>query len=402
MSKVDMDSLVDIIFNLRWKSNTASHTDCYQANNVNIWRDYLPQSLLESLQGKEPGERVEVRLNSGDATPGYSPKHRFAVKTSQFSQEQERQSSIQPRFGRFYPRGLLKGVSGVYSANVQPFRCVGVNNGDMTVDLNHPIAGRDLQLSCLVGKVEKKTTERGGTSVDWIATLTDGPGMQARWQEGATEFFTENAFDRKDERADEIFYQSPRLIQHIDDTAIEMVRNTYGRFLDDGMRVLDLMSSWQSHVPTTVQLERLSGLGLNSEELKKNNQLTEFTVQNLNTRKVLPYPSDSFDTVLNTASVEYLTDPISVFRETARVLRPGGHFIVTFSNRWFAPKSISIWEELHEFERMGLVLEYFLRSGDFTNLNTYSIRGLPRPHSDKYFPDLWYSDPVYAVWGQKA
>ena len=338
MSKVDMDSLVDIIFNLRWKSNTASHTDCYQANNVNIWRDYLPQSLLESLQGKEPGERVEVRLNSGDATPGYSPKHRFAVKTSQFSQEQERQSSIQPRFGRFYPRGLLKGVSGVYSANVQPFRCVGVNNGDMTVDLNHPIAGRDLQLSCLVGKVEKKTTERGGTSVDWIATLTDGPGMQARWQEGATEFFTENAFDRKDERADEIFYQSPRLIQHIDDTAIEMVRNTYGRFLDDGMRVLDLMSSWQSHVPTTVQLERLSGLGLNSEELKKNNQLTEFTVQNLNTRKVLPYPSDSFDTVLNTASVEYLTDPISVFRETARVLRPGGHFIVTFSNRWFASK----------------------------------------------------------------
>jgi hypothetical protein len=50
---------------------------------------------------------------------------------------------------------------------------------------------------------------------------------------------------------------------------------------------------------------------------------------------------------------------------------------------------------------MGMVLEYFIRSGGFKNLQTYSIRGLPRPHEDKYFPNLRYSDPVYAVWGQK-
>jgi SAM-dependent methyltransferase len=225
--------------------------------------------------------------------------------------------------------------------------------------------------------------------------------MQARWQNQATEYFTENAFDRNDERPDDRFYERPRFVQHIDDTAIEMVRNTYGRFLTSGMRVLDLMSSWQSHVPPNIRLESLDGLGLNSEELKRNRQLTKHIVQDLNINKVLPYEKNTFDVVLNTVSVEYLTDPISIFREVARVLRPEGHFVVTFSNRWFPHKAVKIWEELHDFERMGLVSEYFMRSGGFTGMNTYSIRGLPRPHDDKYFPDLRFSDPVFAVWGQK-
>jgi SAM-dependent methyltransferase len=272
----------------------------------------------------------------------------------------------------------------------------------MTVDFNHPIAGRNPQLTCLIGKVVKKTVERGGTSVDWIETLTDGPGMQARWQENSTEFFSAHAFSRRDERPDQQFYDSPRLVQHIDDTAIEMVRHTYARFLTDDMHVLDLMSSWQSHVPKTLRLQRLAGLGLNAEELKRNTQLTEFILQDLNTRARLPFARDSFDAVLNTVSIEYLIDPVAVFKEVARVLRPGGLFVVTFSNRWFPTKSIRIWEELHEFERMGLVLEYFLRSGAFHHLNTYSIRGLPRPHSDRYYPDQLFADPVYAVWGQKA
>ena len=82
--------------------------------------------------------------------------------------------------------------------------------------------------------------------------------------------------------------------------------------------------------------------------------------------------------------------------------RQDGYFIVTFSNRWFPTKAIKIWQDLHEFERMGMVLEYFIRSSGFKDFQTYSIRGLPRPHDDKYYPDLWYSDPVYAVWGQKV
>jgi SAM-dependent methyltransferase len=93
---------------------------------------------------------------------------------------------------------------------------------------------------------------------------------------------------------------------------------------------------------------------------------------------------------------------LAVFEEVARVLRDEGYFIITFSNRWFPTKAIKIWKELHEFERMGMVLDYFIRSGGFKGLQTYSFRGLPRPHDDKYFPDQWYSDPVYVVWGQKG
>lgn len=401
MSRINRDSLVDIFFNLRWKSIAACHTDCYQANAVNIWRDYFPPSLIESLLGREAGETVEVALEAGKSVPPYDSNKMFTIKRAQFANHPTVHQSRDPQAGRFYPRGLLSGIAGVFKANIQPFRCVGVNNGHLTVDFNHPVAGKALQLSCLVGQVTNKTVERGGTSVDWIETLTDGIGMQARWREQATDFFAGNPFERQDEQPDDKFYERPRFVQHIDDTAIEMVRNTYGRFLTDGMRVLDLMSSWQSHFPTAVTPSRLAGLGLNAEELKGNSQLTDFAVQDINVDKVLPYESEAFDAVLNTVSVEYLTDPLAIFKEVARVLRPGGHFVVTFSNRWFPTKAIRIWQELHDFERMGLVSEYFLRSGGFTDLHTYSVRGLPRPHTDKYYPDLPFSDPVYAVWGQK-
>ena len=147
--------------------------------------------------------------------------------------------------------------------------------------------------------------------------------------------------------------------------------------------------------------ERLVGLGLNREELEKNSQLSEFVVHDLNADPTLPFEANTFDAVVNTASVEYLTDPLAVFKEVNRILRPEGHLIVTFSNRWFPSKAIKIWRELHEFERMGLVLEYFLRAGAFKDLQTYSIRGLPRPHDDKYYPELMFSDPVHAVWGRK-
>jgi SAM-dependent methyltransferase len=272
----------------------------------------------------------------------------------------------------------------------------------MKVDFNHALAGKDLILSGVVGKVENKQSERGGTSVDWMDVLTTGPGMQARWRGEQTDFLSAEALARDEETSDTRFYSEPRLVQHIDDTAIEMIKNTYGRFLRDGMDVLDLMSSWQSHLPEQLSFGRLVGLGLNQLELEKNARLSENVIQDLNLNPVLPYASNSFDAVVCTVSVEYLTNPIAIFEEVSRVLRNDGYFVVTFSNRWFPTKAIQIWKELHEFERMGMVLEYFHGSGGYKNLQTYSFRGLPRPHDDKYFPDLMYSDPVYAVWGQKA
>jgi SAM-dependent methyltransferase len=226
--------------------------------------------------------------------------------------------------------------------------------------------------------------------------------MQACWNSQPTDFLSDNPFTRKDEQPDASFYKAPRMVQHIDATALDLVRQLYARFIQDGMQVLDLMGSWQSHLPTALTLARLTGLGLNAEELRSNAQLSDYQVHDLNADPIVPLADKTYDAVICSLSVEYLTHPVAVFREVARVLKPGGRLIVTFSNRWFEPKTTRIWTELHEFERMGLVLDYFRRSGEFKELETYSVRGLMRPHDDKYFGQIPYADPVYAVWGQRA
>ena len=400
-NRISEESKIDLIFHLKWKSAIARHTDGYQASSVNIWRDLLPPTLLEKVMGKEAGEKVEMELKHEAGLPKFDARELFDIKNSRFDRRHREGVLTEPRLGRFYPRGMLKGLPNVYRANVQPFRCVGLNNGNMTVDFNHPLAGKEMKLSVVVGKVREKDEERGGTSNDWIEILTEGPGMQARWQNQRTDYFSDGSLSREDESIDSEFYSSPRFVHHIDETAREMIMNTYGRFLTDNMSVLDLMSSWESHMPKRLALSRAVGLGMNADEMKRNRQLSEHLVHDLNATPALPFGPESFDAVINTVSVEYLTDPASVFSEVSRVLRPNGYFIVTFSNRWFPTKAIRVWSELHEFERMGLVLEYFRQSGAFKDLQTYSIRGLPRPVNDSYFPELLYSDPVYAVWGRK-
>jgi SAM-dependent methyltransferase len=96
-----------------------------------------------------------------------------------------------------------------------------------------------------------------------------------------------------------------------------------------------------------------------------------------------------------------LIKPAAVFDELARILKPGAPLVIAFSNRWFPPKAIRAWSHAHEFERMGLVLEYFFDSAQFDDLHSYSLRGLPRPPDDRHSDQLPQSDPVFAVWGLK-
>ncbi|MEZ4528329.1 MAG: class I SAM-dependent methyltransferase [Desulfobacterales bacterium] len=266
---------------------------------------------------------------------------------------------------------------------------------------NHHSGGYPLELSACVRKVEEKISECGGGCNAWLEVLASGPGMQARWQKHPTDYFSDRPFDREDAAADGNFYRQPRFVHHIDTAAIGAVREIYGRLLKDDMKVLDLMSSWTSHVPEGIKPEKLTGLGMNMAELEKNERLTERIVHDLNANPQLPFASGSYDAIVCTVSVEYLIHPDAVFHEMARVLKPGGQAVMTFSNRWFPPKVIKIWKELSEFERMGLVLEYFSGTGKFRNLETFSLRGLPRPWDDKYFPQMRHADPVFAVWGTR-
>ena len=402
MRRINSESLANVKFEMRWKSANAKHTDVYEAQGLNMWRDWLPEALLKELSGKTAGETVTNDFEPGAITSGYDPRHSSDIKFNQFNRHFIPDETIEPRQGRFYPKGLLKGIAGVFPQNFHPFRIVDVQNGKLGVDFNHPLAKTAVQLRTHVRAVGAGTAERGGRSHDWLEIITDGPGRQARWKNKPTDFFSGHPFGRKDESPDRIFYAQPRLVQHLDDTAIQGVKDLYGQFLRDGMRVLDLMSSWQSHIPSNLRLEKLTGLGLNRKELEENEDLNDRVVHDLNATPALPFETGEFDAVICTVSVEYLIHPETVFNELVRVLRPDGLLIVTFSNRWFAPKAIRIWEKLHDFERVGLVLEYFSQTGRFKNLETYSLRGLPRPWDDKYFPEKRYSDPIFAVWGHRV
>jgi SAM-dependent methyltransferase len=278
---------------------------------------------------------------------------------------------------------------------------VGVDDSVLKVDLNHPLVDTPVQLSATVLKVMEKIDERGGTSNDWIQTVMDGPGMQARVNGQPTDFFSEDPFSRTNIEPDTIFYSNPRMVTHIDETAIYTVMEIYKNLLEPGTEILDLMSSWKSHLPEDIRFKKVIGLGMNAEEMTANSQLTDHVVYDLNDHSKLPFEGNAYDAVICTVSVEYLTQPFKVFEEVARILRPNGKFIVTFSNRWFPPKVVKIWQELHEFERMGLVTEYFLKSGQYENIHTISRRGLKRPENDKYYSQNPISDPVYCVYGSK-
>ncbi len=402
MTKIDQNVLSHLQFELQWQSAEAAHTEHYHALNVNTWRDCLPDALLQALEGKTTGDVVFLDFDPGTLVSAYDSKKTFAVKRGQFNNRLRPEQPAEPRMGRFYPKGLLQGIAGVFPQNMYPFRCVGVKNRDLSIDFNHPLAQVKLQLGIRVQNILSKAIERGGRCYEWAEMLANGPGMQVRWNSAPTDFFSDQPFYRQDAAPDSTFYRQPRFVQHIDDTARNIVKGLHLQVLKDGMRVLDLMSSWQSHIPEQVRLQKLTGLGLNKQELKANSRLHDWVVHDLNENPLLPFKTGEYDAVLCTVSIEYLIQPQQIFEEIGRVLRPDGVLMVTFSNRWFPPKVIRIWEELHEFERMGLVLEYFQRSGMYKDLQTYSMRGLPRPWDDKYFPEIRDSDPVFAVAGRKA
>ena len=150
--------------------------------------------------------------------------------------------------------------------------------------------------------------------------------------------FPEQFFRRQDESADANFYIEPRFVTHIDDSTIHNLTGFYRDQIAPGRRVLDLMSSWISHLPEEVHYAHVSGLGMNDEELKANPRLSDYCVQDLNESPTLPYASETFDAVLIAVSIQYLTRPIEVMTEINRCLAEGGQCIVAMSHRCFPPR----------------------------------------------------------------
>ena len=200
--------------------------------------------------------------------------------------------------------------------------------------------------------------------------------------------FPSGFFARADEDVDRAFYAPPRLVTHIDEGAIAAVGALYDELGISG-DVLDLMGSWVSHFRTPPA--RLTVLGMNSNELAENPSARVTIVHDLNAEPRIPVPEESFDAVVCCVSVDYLTRPIEVFTDVARVVRPGGLFVCTFSNRCFPTKAIRGWLYADDERHCEIVEQYFRLAGLWNE-----------PRSQRRTPASAPGDPLFAVWAHRA
>ena len=197
------------------------------------------------------------------------------------------------------------------------------------------------------------------------------------------------AFTKLDTEDDELFYEPPRLVCHIDDGAIAALTAFYRKVLPADGVVLDLMSSWVSHLPPEVDYKEVIGHGMNAAELAANPRLSRWFIQNLNRDASLPLGDTSLDAAMICVSIQYLQRPIGVLREVARLLRPGAPLVISFSNRCFWTKAVAIWRSLDDDGHVHLV-ERYLRDAGFARVETHRLA--------EWVEDV--SDPMFAVVGR--
>ncbi len=181
---------------------------------------------------------------------------------------------------------------------------------------------------------------------------------------------------------------------HIDDGAIAAVSHLLGRLIPPDSKVLDLFSSYRSHWPKDHPKKRMVGLGLNAVEMEHNPDLDDYVVRDANEDTNLPFPDASFDAVIITVSMQYVTHPVETFQEVNRILRPGGRFLVLYSNRMFHTKAVYIWLVCNDQQRGCLVATYLEEAGNFTEPQGFYVP--PQAGTGEY------GDPMFAVLASKV
>lgn len=188
------------------------------------------------------------------------------------------------------------------------------------------------------------------------------------FEKNITVKLADDAYNRLDETADEVFYKIPRFVTHIDNGAINAVTELYRKRLPANSIVLDLMSSWVSHYPEDMDFKRIVGLGMNARELARNKQLDEWLVHDLNQQAELPFKENEYDACTICVSIDYLIKPVMVLKEIGRVLKKNAPLIITYSNRVFEEKVTKAWLSLSEHDRKYLIRTYLLASGVFADI----------------------------------
>jgi len=196
-----------------------------------------------------------------------------------------------------------------------------------------------------------------------------------------------DAFGKVDAEDDAAFYAEARLVTHIDEGAVAALTAFYRQALPAGGVVLDLMSSWVSHLPEDVAYREVIGHGMNAEELAANPRLTRSFVQDLNRDPILPLADASVDAAMICVGVQYLQRPAAVLADVARVLKPGAPMIISFSNRCFPTKAVAVWRALDGRGHAALV-DLYLRRAGFAETQVHRLA------------EGWGRDPLTVVVGR--
>ena len=405
LPRVEKGSMLDLCAGIHWDTEDCHFSDWRYLPNINLWRDYLPLEIEAQLQNQSIAAHVNHVYPAGELVEGFQSSQVKQLKLNQFQPDQSGHSQALLQVGRFFSKDSFKGVDGIYQGNKFPCRVVAIDDQYVTVDFNHPLASRDINLELVIEQIKSAAAERGGRCNDIPALLCDyGPGMQANPEQQPIGFSSPNAIKTLDQSKEEDFFASANLEPFWDKTALNQVTSLYNELLSDDMDILDLMAGVHSPLQqASIRPAHVFCAGLNRSELEANPICADRQLINVNDANALAGFEDArFDAVLIHAAIEYVTNPHDLMHQIGRILKPGGRIIISFSNRSMQGKAINIWHELDEFERPALVLGYLKNAHCYTAFNSYSMRGRFRPEDDQLSSQLLYSDPVYAVWANRV
>ncbi|NDV18958.1 hypothetical protein GO013_05930 [Pseudodesulfovibrio sp. JC047] len=339
------DSMTGSIdFSVRWEHNDTLHEERFLGQEINPVHDIFPRGFREALEGKKVGDSVTQTYPPQMLSPRHSDD---LVQTYDLDRLRSRTvlgEVIIPRVGRFYPQGYIDGLPERSPDTLTPFRMTALDETTFTADHNHPLANFPVTITATVHHLETRTSQTDESPTDWVKVLCDcGPGMQTPLADEPTDFFHPAFFNRLNTD------HTPFVPPVLDSVAQKNLEAAYVPFISTEMRVLDF----------SMGTER---------------------------------PHGKYDAARCVCSIEYMDRPVDIIRYISHFLTPGAPVLIAFSNRFDANNTIQGWTELHEFERMGLVLEYLRYTKLDANAGTLSIRNNEKGQND----------PIYLVYGHKA
>lgn len=356
MITLDNATVGALEFTIHWENDGITHEEWFLGRKLNPANDIFPRGMREALEGKQEGDSVELDYEPRMCIPRYRNKLVRPLPLYRLRKKTRYGQPIIPRQGRFYPQGHIDGLQDIYPDTLTPFRLVGLDDTTFTADCNHPLAQFPISIKATIQHLARRDVGTFGSITHWRETTCDwGPGMQTRHEGRPTDFFLPGFFDRK--HTPDLPFSPPAP----DAKARENLERTYARFLGSANRILEF------------------SLGSTMR------------------------PDGIYDGAVCTLSMEYMTDPVTILQTVGTHLATGSPVLIGFSNHFDTDHAIHGWQHMHEFERMGLVLEYLRLAGLDTDAHTVSIRNDWRPENDpKFMETRGVSDPVYVVCGHKA